>query len=37
LTLATILIVDDRPSNRQFLTTLLGYTGHQVLEAADGA
>jgi signal transduction histidine kinase len=34
---ATILIVDDRPSNRQFLTTLLGYDGHRVLEAADGA
>jgi diguanylate cyclase len=34
---ATILIVDDRPSNRQFLTTLLGYGGHQLLEASDGA
>jgi len=34
---ATILIVDDRPSNRQFLTTLLGYVGHQLLEAGDGA
>jgi diguanylate cyclase (GGDEF)-like protein/PAS domain S-box-containing protein len=34
---ATILVVDDRPSNRQFLTTLLGYGGHQMLEAADGA
>jgi PAS domain S-box-containing protein len=34
---ATILVVDDRPSNRQFLTTLLGYGGHRMLEAADGA
>ena len=35
--MATILIVDDRPSNRRFLTTLLGYSGHQLLEAGDGA
>jgi diguanylate cyclase (GGDEF)-like protein/PAS domain S-box-containing protein len=35
--MATILIVDDRPTNRQFLLTLLGYTGHRLLEAADGA
>ncbi len=35
--MAKILIVDDRPSNRLFLTTLLGYGGHQLLEAADGA
>src|SRR5882762_1475252 len=35
--MATILIVDDRPSNRQFLTTLLGYGGHRLLEAGDGA
>jgi len=34
---ATILVVDDRPSNRQFLTTLLGYGGHRMLEASDGA
>jgi PAS domain S-box-containing protein/diguanylate cyclase (GGDEF)-like protein len=34
---ATILIVDDRPSNREFLTTLLGYGGHTLIEAADGA
>jgi response regulator RpfG family c-di-GMP phosphodiesterase len=33
----TILIVDDRPPNRQFLVTLLGYGGHTLLEAADGA
>ena len=35
--MATILIVDDRPSNRAFLNALLGYTGHRLLEAEDGA
>ncbi|WP_051109893.1 two-component system response regulator [Massilia niastensis] len=35
--MATILIVDDRPSNRAFLGALLGYTGHRLLEAEDGA
>jgi CheY-like chemotaxis protein len=35
--MASILIVDDRPTNRQFLLTLLGYTSHRLLEAADGA
>ncbi len=35
--MAKILVVDDRPFNRQFLLTLLSYTGHQLLEAADGA
>ncbi len=35
--MSTILVVDDRPSNRQFLLTLLSYTGHTILEAADGA
>src|SRR5260221_14294621 len=35
--MATILIVDDRPTNRQFLVTLLGYGGHRLLEAANGA
>jgi diguanylate cyclase (GGDEF)-like protein/PAS domain S-box-containing protein len=34
---ATILIVDDRSSNRQFLTTLLGYGGHLLIEAVNGA
>src|SRR5438094_234023 len=32
-----ILIVDDRPINRQFLTTLLGYKGYSLREAGDGA
>jgi FixJ family two-component response regulator len=35
--MATILVVDDQPSNRQFLTMLLGYCGHRTREAADGA
>jgi PAS domain S-box-containing protein len=35
--MSTILIVDDRPANRDFLVTLLGYSGHRLLEAADGA
>src|SRR5262245_1514822 len=35
--MATILIVDDHPTNRAFLVTLLGYAGHRLLEAADGA
>ena len=35
--MAKILIVDDRPFNRQFLLTLLSYTGHTLFEAADGA
>lgn len=34
--MATILIVDDRPTNRDFLVTLLGYAGHRLLEAGDG-
>ena len=34
--MATILIVDDRPTNREYLITLLGYQGHRLLEAADG-
>lgn len=35
--MATILIVDDRPSNRAYLLALLGFTGHRLLEADDGA
>jgi diguanylate cyclase (GGDEF)-like protein/PAS domain S-box-containing protein len=35
--MATILVVDDRPLNREFLTTLLGYGGHRLLEAGNGA
>src|SRR5260370_11908883 len=35
--MATILVVDDRASNREFLVTLLGYQGHRLVEATDGA
>ena len=35
--MATILIVDDHVLNRQFLMVLLGYSGHSLIEAADGA
>jgi CheY-like chemotaxis protein len=31
-----ILILDDRPINRQFLTTLLAYKGFETREASDG-
>lgn len=34
--MATILIVDDHAINRAFLLTLLGYSQHRLLEAADG-
>lgn len=35
--MANILIVDDRPLNREYLKTLLGYAHHHILEAEDGA
>ena len=35
--ISTILIVDDHVLNREFLTALLGYSGHRLLEAANGA
>lgn len=35
--MATILIVDDHVLNRQFLALLLGYSGHKLIEANDGA
>jgi PAS domain S-box-containing protein len=35
--MANIVIADDKGSNRQFLATLFGYFGHEVLEAEDGA
>jgi PAS domain S-box-containing protein len=34
--MAKILIVDDRPFNRQFLMTVLANTGHALREAGDG-
>lgn len=35
--MAKILIVDDVAANRTLVATLVGYRGHQALEAADGA
>jgi PAS domain S-box-containing protein len=35
--MATILIVDDRAANREYLLTLLSYSGYRLLEAGDGA
>ena len=35
--MATILVVDDQPTNRAFLVTLLSYHGHCLCEVADGA
>lgn len=37
LSMATVLIVDDRAENRDFLATLLGYKGYRLLVARDGA
>lgn len=34
--MAKILVVEDHALSRQMLTTLLGYVGHQVIEASDG-
>ncbi|GIH03761.1 hypothetical protein Rhe02_18280 [Rhizocola hellebori] len=34
--MATVLVVDDDATNREFLRTLLVHRGHQVCEAADG-
>jgi PAS domain S-box-containing protein len=34
--MATILVVDDRPVDREFMMMLLSHGGHIVLEAADG-
>ena len=35
--MASILIAEDRVVDRLFLATLLGYRGHGILEASDGA
>lgn len=35
--MAKVLIVDDYPSNRELIATLIGYDGHQALEAGNGA
>ena len=34
--MAKILILDDEPLNRKLLTTVLGYAGHDLVEAGDG-
>jgi diguanylate cyclase (GGDEF)-like protein/PAS domain S-box-containing protein len=34
--MAKVLIVDDHELNREFLLTLLGFSGYEVLQAADG-
>jgi two-component system cell cycle sensor histidine kinase/response regulator CckA len=34
--MATILVVDDDFTNRQVLSTILGYRAHKIVEAADG-
>jgi len=34
---ATVLVVDDVAANRELMTMLLGYRGHHVIEACDGA
>ena len=35
--MAKVLVVDDHPSNRELVTTLLGYAGHAFIEASNGA
>src|SRR5436309_4861339 len=34
--MASILVVEDRSTDREFLAMLLRYQGHEVLEAGDG-
>jgi PAS domain S-box-containing protein len=34
---ATVLVVDDVAMNRELVRTLLGYRGHRVIEASEGA
>src|SRR6266404_6081618 len=36
-TRARILVVDDEPAIREYVTTLLSELGHEILAAADGA
>jgi PAS domain S-box-containing protein len=35
--MATVLVVDDRATNRELVRTLLQYGGHDVIEAREGA
>lgn len=34
---ATVLVIDDNPTNRKSLTGLLGHAGHEVIQASNGA
>jgi CheY-like chemotaxis protein len=34
--MTTILVIDDHPTNRDLLVTLLGYRNYHVLEASNG-
>jgi CheY-like chemotaxis protein len=34
--MARVLVVDDKPSNRELLRTALEHAGHEVLEAGEG-
>jgi signal transduction histidine kinase len=34
--MARVLVADDRATNREFIATLLGYAGHEVVEAEHG-
>jgi PAS domain S-box-containing protein len=35
--MATVLVVDDRATNRELVRSLLSYRGHQVIEAHEGS
>jgi PAS domain S-box-containing protein len=37
MAMARILVIDDEPASRELLVTLLGYHGHGILVACDGA
>lgn len=34
--MGTVLVLDDRPEDRELMTQLLGYAGHTAIEAASG-
>jgi CheY-like chemotaxis protein len=34
--MTSVLVLDDRPVDRELMTTLLGYAGHTVIEAVSG-
>ena len=34
--MSTVLVLDDRPEDRELMSTLLRYAGHTVVEAASG-